>query len=330
MLVRSSLFVLIILFIDWSSAVGQNLAVTRSANRQCEPIGRVLSNGDRRYQAGSLLCSGDRLQPPNGTTVEILCYLNRKVLWLSSGVVSDKCTPQAKQQAQQCTRIHRVNCPSPKGPGSNSNTPEIVSPYSSALLNGRPLLSWYPVPGATSYTVEVSGEGVEWGKTVESTTLEYPNEQPTMQFGNAYRVTVTANQGEETISASVSVFNMLPESEARQVMELVERINSLKLPKDEVAFLDLDSIYRSFNLLTQTISTLQAQVKDGSQKPGLYRVLGDRYLEAGLPDYALSKYETATRLAQTADNPIELAKARAGLKLIARASTTISWPRRQP
>lgn len=325
---RSSAIALMLVFLDWSSAVCQQLSVTarNTIPTRCEPIGRVLSEGDRHFAAGSLICKGDRLQ--SSTTVDVLCYLNRRILTLASGTVlseDDRCVPQARK-VQPCSTSNRNNCPKPKGPGEGDNNPAIVSPYDNALLNGRPLLSWYAVAGANSYTVQVSGKGVNWQKIVTGNTLVYPDSQPTMQFGNAYRITIVANGGDSPISASSSVFNLLPESEARQVMDYVKRINSLNLPKDEAAYLDLDSIYMAKNLLTETIATLEARVEAGSQNPAIYRVLGDRYLEAGLPDCAKPEYEMATKLAQTSDNLIELAKAQAGLKLVARVSGTITLP----
>ena len=297
-------------------AVPENRTTTQ---RRCDPIGRVLDQGDNRLTAGSLLCQGERLTLASGVKVDFLCFLNRRILSLLGGTVSDtdECVPK-KVRVKPCSYGDTSNCPKPKGPGSNSNTPAIVSPYSSTLLNGRPLLSWYSVASATSYTVEVRGEGVGWQKTVLGTSLAYPNEQPAMQFGNAYKITIVANQGDDPVSASVSVVNLLPQSEATLVLNTVERINSLNLPKDEAAFLDLDTIYMSKNLLTETISSLESRVRVGSLNPAIYRVLGDRYLEAGLPDYAKHQYEIASEFARKSANSIELAKAEAGLERVER------------
>lgn len=313
----SATIALILLLLDWSSAFSQLASVTRRDSRQlrCEqPIGRVLSNGDSRLAAGSLLCKGDRLQPANGATVQVLCYLNREVLQLGSGVVSNKCVPLSEQhQAQQCTPQSRANCPRRKGPGEERNTPTLLNPYSSALLNTRPYLSWYAMAGATSYTVQVKGKDVNWERTVSKNALPYPQEQPAMQYGNVYKVTVIANQGDSPVTASSSVLIVSPESEVQQVRATVKQIQNLNLPQDETAF-DLDTVYMSQDLLTEAINTLKARIQAGSQNPTLYRILGDRYLEAGLPDSAKREYTTAAVLAKKADNLAELTKAQAGLK----------------
>ena len=316
MIGRNLVIGLMLLFLDWSSAVvAQGLSNRRNTRSQvkCDPIGRVISDGDRRFKTGSLLCQGVRLQVAKGATVEVLCYANRKILRLKSSTDLDKCTPQATKMLP-CTPENKSYCPKPKGPREEGNIPTIISPYSSSILSHRPELSWYAVAEATSYTVQVKGAGVNWEKKVKSTHLPYPKEQPALQFGNAYKIAVIANRNESPIGVGTAVVNLLHSSDAKQVLEIVKRINSLGLPKDEAAFLDLNAAYMSKNLLHETIETLKSRVRAGSQHPTLYRVLGDRLLEAGLPDEAKREYTTATLLAKRADNPAELAKAQAGLQ----------------
>lgn len=314
MIERSLAIGLILLLGNWSSAIAaQPLSRRDRSQLGCEPIGRVVSNGDHRLAAGSLVCARDRLQPINRGFVEVLCYINPKnFLRLQGGVVSNKCKPEAKK-VRPCTPQNRSFCDKPKGPEEEGNRPTLINPYSSSILSNRPELSWYPVKGATSYTVEVSGEGVNWRKTVVETQLLYPKEQPDFGFGNAYKVEIIANVGDSSISASTAVLNTLTQSEAEQIRTAVKQIKSLNLPEDEAAF-DLDVVYRSQDLLTEAIGVLKARIQADSRNPIVYRVLGDRYLEVGLPDYAKREYTIATRLAQTANDVAELAKAQAGLK----------------
>lgn len=319
--VRSATIALILLFLDFSSVFSQSASGTGRNSKQLkckEPIAKIINNADRLLPAGSFLCKGDRLQQRNGAKIDVLCYLNpgAGVLHLGSGNVSDKCfPPPTQQQAQQCTPQNRANCPKRKGPsGEDTNAPTLLNPYSSAVLNTRPFLSWYAVPKATSYTVQVRGKGVNWEKQVGNTTvLPYPKEQPAMQYGNVYKFSIIANQGDSPVTYSSSVLLVSPESKAQQVMATVRQIKSLNLPPDEAAF-DLDIVYMSQGLLTETINTLKARIAAGSQSPTLYRVLGDRYLEAGLPDSAKQEYTMAAALAQQSDNLVELTKAQAGLK----------------
>lgn len=318
MIVRSAKLALILIFWDWSNVLAQPLSTT-AHKRQCKPIARVLNNNDRHWTGGSLLCESDRLYPEPGKKVEVFCYANGTVLRLGNGTDWDRCVSMRKQQVRQaqCTYENRLNCPKVKGPGEQRNTPALIAPYSSTLLNQKPNFSWYSVAGATSYLVQVSGVGVNWEEEVKNPHLSYPREQPAMQFGNAYKITIIAKQKGSAIKASVAAVNLLPQHDARQVIRIVKQINKLDIPKDEAAFLDLDRVYMAKNLLHETIETLKSQVKAGSRNPTLYRVLGDRYLEAGLPGKAKHEYITATTLAKRVDNSAELAKAQAGLQRIA-------------
>lgn len=319
LIVRSVTITLILLFLDFSSVFSQPNSVTGRSARQLrcsEPVGKIINDADRLLPAGSSLCKGDRLQQRNGAKIDVLCYLNpgAGVLHLGSGIISDKCVPPPTQvQAQQCTPQNRANCRKRKGPSEDRNAPTLLNPYSSAVLNTRPYLSWYAVAGATSYSVLVRGKGVDWEKQVSSTALPYPKEQPAMQYGNVYKVSIIANKADSPITDSSSVLIVSPASEAQQIITTIKKIKSLNLPPDELAF-DLDIVYRSENLLTETINTLKARIEAGSQSPTLYRLLGDRYLDAGLPDSARQKYTLAAALAKQSDDSDEIAKAQAGLK----------------
>ncbi|WP_225226312.1 hypothetical protein [Komarekiella delphini-convector] len=109
---------------------------------------------------------------------------------------------------------------------------------------------------------------------------------------------------------------MLPQSDAKQILDAVKQIKSLKLPPDEAAFLDLDAIFMSRRLLNETIETLKIRKAAGSQNPVLYRTLGDRYVEARLPEEAYREYTIAVQLAQSNGNLDELEKVQERLKLI--------------
>ncbi|MFB2771885.1 tetratricopeptide repeat protein [Pelatocladus sp. BLCC-F211] len=305
--------VLLVLLSYSNLLVQQQTLASTSREQNCDPIGRVLSGGDRTLPKGSLLCKGDRLSPSSGKIVKILCYQNQKVLQLGKGAVDDsgdKCVPQTIGM-QQCTPQSRSKCPKPKNPGSDE--PTIISPYSSLILNPRPSIRWNPVGGATSYVVIWRGEGVSWSKVVKATELAYSREEKALSVGTTYKLTIIANSGDSPVSASYSAVNMLPSSTTQQITSLIKQIQSLKLSPDEEAR-DLDSVYMSQKLLTDAIEVLKARVDANTTNPTIYRLLGDRYLEAGLPADAEKMYIEASALAQSADNANELAASRTGLE----------------
>ncbi len=306
-----------------SNAWGQSQLI---ALRQCKNVdGRVMSSGDRYLSPGSPLCPGDQIHPQNGAIVTVVCYLNRKILYINQNNFSDaanKCAPPqvAEGDKYRCTNLKPQNCPTTfKGTDDDNSVPRprLISPYISGgrILTTRPSISWRAVPGATSYTVEMEGNNVNWQIQVNNTVLSYPKEQSQLKFGSTYRITVLAYQGNSLISYVPLVINVLPEKEQLEIGSLVKQINELKIPPDEAAVKDLDTIYMSKNLVNESIETLKARVAAGSKNPEIYRLLADRYLEAGLPNEALSEYTTAKKLAKSNNNLKELSKVQEGLKL---------------
>ncbi|PSB04954.1 tetratricopeptide repeat protein [Merismopedia glauca] len=286
--------------------------VNRATAKSCSPIGRILTSTDRRWQAGTLLCQGDRLYIPPTAQIGVFCFLNRQILPPQSGTILAKCVSQPRTSIRPCSTATRRFCPKTKGPLDLASTPELLSPLGRILLQGRPRLSWRQVKDASSYSVSVYGKGVNFVQTVGDTTLSYPQSQPAMAWGSAYKIEVTALKGDVPFSAAQTTVNMLPESEAREIALAVERIRQLKLPPDEVAYLDLDRLYMNRELLGETIATLAERVKAGSQSSSVLRTLGDRYLEAGLVIEAGEQYKKAIDLAQKAEDAQELSKAQAG------------------
>ncbi len=313
----------LLLFVSFSTSSAQSQVSVKDDSspqkRKCEPIGRLMSVGvkvdNHVFPRGSLLCSGDRIVLANKGTAEVLCYLNRKLLQLTNGIISEprKCAPEATE-IKPCTREDRSNCPIPKGSISDSNsTPTLIKPYSAVLLNDRPLLSWHAVTTATSYIVQISGEGVNWSSTANNSVLPYPKEQAAMRFGNAYKIIVIANCKNYPIGASKSVVNILSADDVKQVMARVEQIIILGKSRNEDISQDLDAIYMSKGLLNETIETLTSIIKSGHKSPTIYRLLGDRYLQAGFVDNARIEYNKAIEMASNSNNFSEFARAQDGI-----------------
>ena len=315
-MIRRKTTIALTLFFLLASLLRQSVAEGKTTNRvSCEPVGRVLSLGFLNFASGSLLCKGDRLQVVNATKAELLCFSSGQIVTVTGNLKdASKCDSSVKRRGLwRCiAEFIPRRCVLP------SNNPVLLRPYGYTLINNRPFLSWQPVVKATSYVVEIAGLGVHWQKTVDGTTLLYPKEQPAMQFGNAYKVNVITYQADSPVSASSAVFNVLSESKAKQVKTVVKRIQSLNLSPDDEAYLDLSAIYASKDLYTEAIELLKARAKAGSQNPGVYRTLGEFYLEAILPDLAETEFKIATKLAQAANNHIEFKKAQAGLEIIKR------------
>lgn len=284
------------------------------ASINCEPVGRILNSGDRNKKKGSRLCPKDNLKPKKGQKVKVLCYLNQKVLELGEGKVDDspeKCVKSSTRELYQCTSQNQSKCPSTRVERTNHG-PKIISPYSKLVLNSRLSISWHPIPGATSYTITLNGKGVNWSKQTSSTTLLYQDEPP-MFPGNIYNLSVIANQGDSSVSATSTILSVLLDRDAQQIKAIARQIQNFNLTPDEEAR-DLDTLYASYYLLTESIKILSQRIDAGTNSPNLYRLLGDRYLQAGFIEKAKPFYTQANKLAQKANNKTEQNLAKKGLE----------------
>ncbi|MBE9053913.1 hypothetical protein IQ243_26630 [Nostocales cyanobacterium LEGE 11386] len=316
---NNTLIALLIVVSSSSSAWGQQ---PRLAKLLCNnPVGRVINGGDLHLSAGSLICPKDQITPASGSTVEIICYAGRRVLEIQQGNdAKEVCEMKVSQSREVCIPNIPGQCSVTRGTGESKNKPQLITPYVGQILNPRPTLSWMDVTGATSYTVQIQGSGVNWSNVVQNTSLQYPSSEPAMERGRIYKINVIANQGDEPVSASSSVTIVLPEPEAQRIQGIIEQIKSLGLDEDALA-IDLDTAYMSENLLTEAIEVLEARIKHGTPNPAIYRMLGDRYLETGLLEpnsleAARKAYAQAAKMAVQKNDADELAKAQAGVKFL--------------
>lgn len=283
----------------------------QGSSSNCKPVGRVLSGGDRNLVAGSLLCQGDRLNPLPGKNVQVLCFLQSRVLsFIGLKSLASRCQPP-QTGIRRCPGNSNSICWKPRGDGASAIT--LNRPYGSLIVDNRPLIAWTPVQGATRYLVEVHGNGISWQRQVQQESLPYPADQPALAAGNAYEVGITAYSSTKPLAAESFTLNLLSLKEEKEVDRLVDQVKSWNLPPDELALLDLDSIYYGRGLMDKTITQLRERCKDGTNDPAVYRLLGDRLLEAGSEKEAKDAYRNALQLALRSQDTLEIANARAGL-----------------
>ncbi|MBD2564092.1 MULTISPECIES: tetratricopeptide repeat protein [Nostoc] len=304
----------VLVFSNLGSALGQSRPAARAGQTgACEFVARIIS-GDIRLAAGKEVCKEDYLQSANDSTVEVLCYESGKILQLKNGAINERCLQRSNNQAQVCIRENRFSCFKVKGPGEDENVPTLITPYSPLILNPRPVLSWTPVSNAMGYIVQIKGPRVDWSMDVNSTSLLYPQEQPAMQPGIIYQVNVLAKMAEQKFIPKSSILMVMPSLKAQRTKAVIERVQSLNLSPDSLA-VDLTHIYKAEDLFSEAIEVLKERIQAKTKNPTIYRLLGDRYLEVGLPIEASHKYKIAIQYSKLRGNSVELAKAQTGLEL---------------
>jgi hypothetical protein len=295
-------------------AIAPLIRVRRNQVR-CEAIGRIVEKGDKQFEVKSLICEGDKIELLEGSSIEFFCFSSGSILDLSSGAIpSDKCTT-TDPSSSSCNPNNIHVCLIRKGGTGEEDEPTIIYPYTSSLMKTRPDIAWRSVPGATSYKVRVKGYEFEWEKIVDENRITYPPEEKELAFDQAFNISVIAYRKNSPPTADSFVVNLFSEKEIKLLLDIVKQINSLGLPQDEAA-LDIDAVYAFRGFLDESLEILNKAVTAGSKNPTIYRVLGERYFEAGLPHEAKRQYLTASELAKKSNNSSELKKVKKGLKII--------------
>jgi hypothetical protein len=272
---------------------------------------------------GAVLHRGDLLQVADDAKVTILC--DGLTLWTPPTGAPAGLTNGCPQPSDKLLASGAIGIASANRGGSDPLLPYIISPRQTRLLTPTPTLRWNGVPGATGYTVRVSGGEVKWQVEVdpagvdsteigniELVSLIYPG--PSLQPGVTYLLTVEADTGASSQAEDVVGlgFTRLNETEAPRVQAAAEKLAGLKLSHEAQAFA-LAQLYAGRNLTAEAIETLEALASNGSQAAAVYLTLGDLYRKISLTRLAETRYLMAVELAVAAGDVEGQAAAQAGL-----------------
>jgi len=212
----------------------------------------------------------------------------------------------------------------------NNALPQIITPRNTALIRTNALtLQWQPVAGATSYTVEINGPGVDWEVEVTGTEAIY-NELDSLTPNYRYIIIVTADNGISSKLAEQVGFQLLPETERERVNAQVDAIKAEQLGTDEEAlaialayfeFEHSDPDWKSTALNQAAIDVLETRIQVGTEDSRVYLLQADTYLRIGLPLLAQERYEEALTHAQAAGQPELQAESHWGLGDVAQGET---------
>lgn len=289
---------------NWKSSA--TLATEASTNT-CVPVGRLISvqgevqlkrqeRSDYHSTAiGAVLCLGDLLRPAKGARVVVHCADPAdQNPWTVPDGVSSGAAIGCREPDEP---IHTITGPiTPTRDPLASGIPYIISPDNTLLLNDKATLRWQAVPGATSYTVRVSGPGVNWETEVSTTEVVYPGEPPLQPVEQGYLLTVESDNGESPAKAT---FGLLNEDKATRVRADAERIARQNLD-DDAKTLALADLYIGQELIAEAIELLEAASAKGSNTAAVYYTLGDLYAQVELLRQAEGNYLKAVELATTA------------------------------
>lgn len=200
------------------------------------------------------------------------------------------------------------------------DTPLVITPRKTLLLNSHPTIRWLPVPGAASYTVKISGEKVDWSTSISATTkLVYPNNAPPLVPGGTYLVTVSTSSRSGIPSSMQGMgFTLMTGKDAEAARATETKINALGLAKAPSQLLTATT-YAGRQLYAEAIEQLEA-LPALAQEPAVVRYLGDLYLKIELNMLAEERYRQAFELSKKANDIEGQAIAAYALGLIAESA----------
>jgi len=260
---------------------------------------------------GAPLRRGDLLRLGSAGSATVACA-DLKLATVEGGVSGYPC-----QTAPRTPLVYEGTLLNPtRGDNGSGDTPLVISPRKTKLLNPRPVLRWQPMPGAKSY--KLSLRGTNWTAEMSGASeLPYPDSAPALQPGVTYRLVVTAGDRSSSEEPGAGLgFSVLGAAEAKAVKEAEAKIRALSLTETATALL-IANVYATNGLYAEAVEGLERL--PGPQEPAVLRLLGDLYISTGLNRLAEERYTTALARSEALSDVEGMAQAQHALGRIYKA-----------
>ncbi len=268
-----------------------------------ETKGKVLVNNKNWKKpqtafVGLSLNSDDTLDVPAKASVKIYCSdLSIWIVKPGKYKVSQGC-PSGKTVILLPNSNNRTLRPIGKTEAALAKLPYVITPRETDIISDRPQIRWNAVPGVVNYTVKI--DGINWEKKTDKTEIIYDGARP-LQPETRYWVTVTTDQGLSSQQDTEVGFNVSDQQTKKIILDAVEKIQKQPLSPTERGLV-LAYLYRSYELYGDAINVLEDLVNQGNKEITVYQLLGDTYLEVGLPQLAKNTYQKGLELAIKTQN----------------------------
>ena len=254
---------------------------------------------------GLSLNSDDMLNIPAQASIKIYC--SDLTIWIPKPGkyrVSQGC-PSGKAVIRLPNSNNCTLRPVGKTEAALAKLPYVITPRETDIISDRPQISWNAVPGVVNYTVKIETDGFSWKNQTNENKIIYLGDRP-LQAETRYWVTVTTDQGLSSQQETEVGFNVSDEQTKKTVLEAVEKIQKQPLSPTEKELI-LAYLYRGYKLYDNAINVLEELVNQDSSEVTVYQLLGDTYLEIGLPQLAKNIYQKGLALAINTKNiPAEM------------------------
>lgn len=243
---------------------------------------------------GTGLQSGDLVSLDQGSHAKVVCS-DLTLHDVPAGTGGVPCTsPGAVLHRADGSLIHAT-----RGSPNDGSYPMVVLPRRTKLLSAHPTLRWTPVQGVSRYVIEIRGENLLWATEVTAgTQVVYPDTATPMKPGVDYKLIVAAGNGAISDEPGVGLgFSLLSPKDAKAVLQEEKQIESLGLPPGPTDFL-IAHLYADHGLYAEAIERLEG-ISQKFKEAAVQKLLGDLFMDIGLPRQAEGRYLNALDLSAT-------------------------------
>ena len=180
-------------------------------------------------------------------------------------------------------------------------TIELKSPINTLIKTNRPFFSWTAKESFDKYIVNLyNSKGLVWSKKVSGSSMEYPENEKDLEFGESYFWNVEGETLIENDKSANHKFSVLSLDKSREVMEQEALI--MDTFKDEPGSSNLHSVlgayYIDLGLLQDAINEFQAISEINKDATLPHEILSSLYTDVGNKDKAIEELQKALTLAK--------------------------------
>lgn len=185
--------------------------------------------------------------PPPETIVTAGSQQAGSVALRSSRDAGQKVTPTAGNMAKRRDQYLA------QFKGANKVMP--MSLFQTAVLPGKPVLSWKPVPGAAQYLVRVITPSRAWDAATDQTSLTYAG--PDLVPGSKYTWTVVARSGAGDLASGGGEFWVLSSGKIQEVSQAEAKIRKTSVPDSPEVQIGLVMLCEKYELYDEATAILR-------------------------------------------------------------------------
>lgn len=178
---------------------------------------------------------------------------------------------------------------------------ELTSPYNTVIKTDRPSFSWFAKKSYDNYAVNLyNSKGLVWSRKMTENTLNYPENEKGLEFGESYFWNVEGEYLIDTDKSSNHKFSVLSLEQFREVEANENAIrNKFKNdPESSSLHSILGAYYIKKGLLQDAIIEFQTIAKLNTDAALPHELLGSLYSETGDKDKAIDELQKALILAK--------------------------------